>query len=81
MIFGLIFGLLGAPLILYFLGSIIVLFKTNINQEKLQKMKQEHNKEIENLRKQYEKERKKFNSIHRRLQRMISNAKAKKQRG
>lgn len=77
MIFGLLFGLLGGPLILYGLGSVIVYFKTKNQQKQVQAMRSHHNKQIEDLKKQYEKDRKKFNNINRKMQRIL--AKVKKQ--
>jgi len=76
-LFGLIFGLLGSPVLIYFCGSIVVFLKERGHQKQVQEMKAIHNKRIEELRKQYEKDRKSFNNLNRKMQRIVAKANKK----
>jgi len=74
---GLLLGLIGAPLIFYLIGVIIVKIKENTNQKKTRIMEEEHNKKIKKLKKEYERDQKRFHRLDLKLQRIIAKAKEK----
>lgn len=75
MIAGILLGLIAGPLVLYALGILVLKIRGGMQENGIQKMKEEHNAHIKTLRKKYEADRKKFNKRTIKMQQIIAKAK------
>ena len=73
---GLIFGLFGAPFIFYCMGSIVLFLKSGRDMKITSKMKDDHNDTVRQLKKRYDRARRRFNKRMNKLQKILAKAEA-----
>ena len=75
---GFVFGVFGGPVIIYGLGTLIVIYREHKVRKTIEMMVKEHNQNIRNIRKKYEKAQNRFNALSIKIQKTIAKAKRNK---
>lgn len=68
-------GLVGGPIVLYLIGSIVIQIKTTSNQKQADALQKQHNGDIKKMKAEYEKQRKHFNKKSIKIQKIVARAK------
>ena len=71
---GLFIGLVGGPLLLYALGMVVLKVRGHQQGKYVQMLRGQHNQRIKELRKEYERHRKRFTRTTVKLERIIGKA-------